>query len=231
VRRVFSGGKHPDPREHVPLRGGTRGRGSRSAQVRNEGSLQPFVRLRVGDHGMLEQPRRRGTSTYPAMRRSHAWRGGVLRSEWLGPPQLIVIASTCCRRNRSQVRGVARKRRSEERWPSAFHLLVHVASTRREALLELEWLAARSSRKRRATSTPCCLYGGSEESKGKRGDARPEKGRAFRRARIGTLEGRARASLSLVAEVDRRRQAERSVRVPFHPTWGAHGDNSLAHCL
>jgi len=50
-----------------------------------------------------------------------------------------------------------------------------------------------------------------------------------RRARIGRSKSRARASLSIVAEVDRRCRAQRSVRSQFHPIWGANRDGSLAH--
>jgi len=99
-----------------PFAGGRSGGDLGRLKLGNEGSLQPFVRLRVGDHGMLEQLRRRGTFQPP---RHAAFaceaRGGSFAPKWLGPRQLVVIVSTCCRRNREWVRSVARKRRSEER--------------------------------------------------------------------------------------------------------------------
>jgi hypothetical protein len=39
-----------------------------------------------------------------------------------------------------------------------------------------------------------------------------------------SVEGCARASLSLVAEIDRRRRTQRCVRSPLHPIWGLHAD-------
>jgi hypothetical protein len=69
VRRVSSGGRHPDLCEHVPLRGGARECGSRPAQRITGGSLQPFDSSRAGDHGVLEQLRRRGTSSHLVVRR------------------------------------------------------------------------------------------------------------------------------------------------------------------
>jgi hypothetical protein len=49
-----------------------------------------------------------------------------------------------------------------------------------------------------------------------------------RRARIGRSRDVPARQLS-VAEVDRRRQTQRSVRSPFHPIWSAYGDGGLAH--
>jgi hypothetical protein len=183
VRRVFSGGKHPDLREHVSLRGATVGRGSWSAQVRNEGSLQPFVRLRVGDHRMLEQLRRRGTSSRLIMR-SHARRGGsfapsgstrVSSSSSFQP----VIGATGNGFVASPASGVP-KSGGLQRFD-----LCALAAPGGNALVGLAWLAARSSRKGWATSMPSCPFGSSAGSEGNAGGARLQNGRAFRRARIG----------------------------------------------
>jgi len=54
-----------------------------------------------------------------------------------------------------------------------------------------------------------------------------QKGWAFTAGENRTLEGCARASLSYVAEVARRRRTQRSVRFPLHPIWKSYGDGSL----
>jgi len=156
VRRVFSGGKHLGLREHVRLRGGTRERGSWLAQGERRES-PALVRIRVGDHGMLEPIWRRGTSNHLVMRRSHARRGGG--------PSLQVARPTSAHRHRfnllsaQPVAGSQRCPQAAFRRSMAFSVSPRwcVCSAREQALLGLRWLAARSSRKgwaiaRRATS-------------------------------------------------------------------------------
>jgi len=72
----------------------------------------------------------------------------------------------------------------------------------------------------------------SKEERVKRGQTRRAHGfkRAARsrRARIGRSRGVPARQLS-VAEVDRRRRTQRSVRSPLHAIWRAYGDGGLAH--
>lgn len=71
-------------RAHSPSREGARARVSADS-VRARGVSSPAQHHRVGDHGVLEQLRRRGASSHLVMRRSHARRGEVLHSRLLGP--------------------------------------------------------------------------------------------------------------------------------------------------
>jgi len=84
--------------------------------------LQPFERLRTDDHGVLEVLSRRGAFIHLAVRRrTSEERGGPS----LGASRLtrhLVVVSTSRRRKRGLGRCVARKRRIEERWPSALGL-------------------------------------------------------------------------------------------------------------
>lgn len=67
--------------------------------------------------------------------------------------------------------------------------------------------------------------------RGKRGQnaegERLQKGRTFKAGEDRTLEKVVLARCKFVAEVDRRRRTQRSVRSPLHPIWGAYGDGSL----
>jgi hypothetical protein len=85
MRRVFSGGKHPDRRKHATLRGAARERGSWSAHLSTRGVSSLSANLETDDHGVLEQSRRRGTFGHPEMRRRISGRGEVLYSRRFGP--------------------------------------------------------------------------------------------------------------------------------------------------
>jgi len=85
--------------------------------------------------------------------------------------------------------------------------------------MESAWLAARLPRKGQARRVPCSLERGSTVIR--RANAqrvRPQKGRPLMAGEDWTLEGSCPCVVVVVAETDRRRQAQRSVRFPFHPT-------------
>lgn len=174
MRRVSGDGKHPDSCKHVLLRGRARERGlgwlRKSAR-----SLQPRATPGVGDHGVLEQLRRRGTSSHLVMRRSHARRGEVLRSRRLGPRSLQSSYTPS-----SAQPEVGSRRRPQAAVRSAVTFGVptfrRACSAGRRTLSRLTWLAVRPSRKGRAVACRASSKGEAREAGTERGGRAAPKG-------------------------------------------------------
>lgn len=183
--------------------------------------------LRAGDQWMLRHVQRRGASGHLAMRRRMRGRGSAFALGWLGPhyssPSFHVP---------SPLQPVAEPSRRPQaaqrvRWPSA-------SSFRRACSAEKECVdgvdVARCSRSSRGLRcrTPCS----SKEAHGKREQTHKRlgltKGPRLQAGEDRSVVGCARASLSSVAEVGRRRRTQKSVHFPFHPIWVLHADGGLA---
>jgi len=225
-RAGFSeGGKHPDCRDGAPLRGG-----SRNGDLGRSGHAEGSPTFR--EHA---DPTTMGCST--------CWGGGELPTlshglarERLGVPSLPVIRPTArtqpllhpssaqptVESGRRLARGV--KKSGGLRCPTSRQACAAVRRCRwcgvARCLLSLgrgRAVACRALRRRRAGS------GGQRDGTGS-----PSKGALLpARARIGRSRSCSRV-VDVVAEIDRRCQAQRSGRSPLHPIWRTFMDGRLA---
>jgi len=162
----------------------------------NEGSLQPFVQLRDRRPWGARAASEEGSLYPPRHAASHARRGEVLRSRRLGPrrfssPFQPIVGATgggVVAAPASVITKGGGRRRSTFRRP---------CSAGKRASMGLTRLAARSSRKGWAIARRLPPKGGGREARANAEGERPQKGRAFKAGENRTLEGRARASLSL----------------------------------
>jgi hypothetical protein len=179
---------------------------------------------------MFELPLGGGAPLPPRHAASRPEAREVLLSRWLGPryPSPSFHLATPAQ---PAFRGcsAARKRRCEG--AVAFHGQTERCSCRHragECGWEMSWLAARSSREMMSLRVPYLLKRGC----GRRGanveNAGPE-GFMRSRGRGSDAQGPCPCVVSLLAEVDRRRRTQRSVRSPLHPIWGAYRDGGLAN--
>jgi len=183
--------------------------------TRWKGVSSPSTHSGSDDQGVLEQLRRRVASPHPDQ--AAAWsgrRGPSLQA--VRPTRLIVVVSTRHWRNRWRGRSVARKRRYGERRPSAFNLSARLQ--RREASVDGVDVARCPLASREAGSS---YAGSSQEGPGNEGKRRgcwAPKGPSAQGGRGLNARGVcSRVVVVDVAEVDRRRRTQRSVRSPFHP--------------
>lgn len=174
MRRVLSGGKHPDLCEHVLLRGRARERGSRLTQE---------------EHG--ESPAPRNTAESATMGCSSSFGGGEPQAtstcgvacearggpslQAVRPTPLIVVVSTRPRRNLGGVVSVARKRRFRRATDFGISANGELAAPGAECRWSQVWLAVRSPSKEGGLSHADAPKGSSREAEGNAEDARLQK--------------------------------------------------------
>jgi hypothetical protein len=202
-------------RARSPSREGTRARVSADSG-RARGVSSPAQHHRVGDHGVLEQLRRRGASSHLDMRRRMRGEGRSFT------PGRSARAAHRRRINPSPAQPVAGSQRRPQaalRRAMTFSVLTfrRACSAGRRMLSELTWLAARLSPKGVGCRTPCSSKGAAREAWANTKGDWLQKGRTFRVGEDRTLEKVVLARRKSVAEIIRRRRTQRSVRSPFHP--------------
>jgi len=227
MRRVSSGGKHPDRRENATLRGVACERRSWSAHLGTRGVSNLSAYLETDDHGVLEQSRRRGTFGHLDLRRRIARRGEVLYSRRFGPRSSLssfqpIVGATGSGVVTLPASGVMK---SDDLW---CFILWRACSAKGLGIDGADVARCPLISKGMGYRTPSSSKG----ARGKRGQTRRttwlQKGPEFMAGRGSGARGVcSRVVVVYVAEVDRQRRTQRSVRSQLHPIWGAYGDGGL----
>jgi len=211
----------------LPFAGRRSSEGLWSAHVGTRGVSSPSANSETDDHGVLEQPRRRGTFSHLDVRRRTSRQGEVLCSSRLDPrnssssfqPRIGATGKGLVVPPASGAAKSGGLRRS---------ILWQACSANGWCVDGVGWLAARLSRERRATARRASSKGVAREARvNAKGVVAPKEPGAHGGARIGRSRGVPARCYRFVAEVDRQRWTQRSVRTPSHPIWVAYGDGGL----